>query len=140
CFCPDSATDTTHSLSGGSARVTTTARMSARDVKCRCGAAKAAFGFEGGNSRSVRATIVHMRTWSMPRPVTAHAHPSHTRSDRARRCAGSVNDLPSNHFFAGAVSSTWRAHIAHTPAVAVTPSVARWGRPANSHTITAAFG
>lgn len=120
--------------------MSTTARMSARDVKCRCGAAKAAFGFEGGNSRSVRATIVHMRTWSMPRPVTAHAHPSHTRSDRARRCAGSVNDLPSNHFFAGADSSTWRAHIAHTPAVAVTPSVARWGRPANSHTITAAFG
>lgn len=75
CFCPDSATATTHSPAGGSARVSTTARMSARLVKCRWGAANAAFGLLGGKGRSVRATIVHIRIWSMPLPVHTHAHP-----------------------------------------------------------------
>lgn len=79
-----------------------------------------------------------MRIWSMPLPVTAQAHASHTRSLRARRCAGSVKLLPSSHLRAGADCSTCRAHIAHTPAASVTPRVGRRGRPASSHTITGA--
>lgn len=138
CFCPDSATATTHGPAGGWASVSTTVRISARLVKCRLSAAKTALGLLAGSTLSVRATMDHMRIWSIPLPVQAQAHASHTRSERARRCLGSVKDLFSSHFFAGAVASQWRAHIAQVPGVSLTPRVGRWGRPASSHTITGA--
>jgi hypothetical protein len=72
CFCPDSATDTSHGPSGGEARVSTTARMSFRAVRCKCDVPNGAFGWLGGTSTSGRASTVHIRTVSGGLPEHTH--------------------------------------------------------------------